>query len=183
MAVSADSPVLIVSGPPGVGKTTAARLLAAGGPSPTAHLEADAFFHFIRSGYVEPWKPESKEQNEAVMRVAARAAAGYAAAGYLTIVEGVFIPGWFLEPVRDVLRGEGHDVAFAVLRAPLEVCLGRVQAREGDPPIDRAAIEQIWRSFAEMGEFERNVLEVDGQEPDEVSALLARRVSEGLLRV
>lgn len=183
MADSADSPVLILSGPPGVGKTTTARLLAAGGSSPSAHLEADTFFHFIRSGYVEPWKPESREQNEVVMRVAARAAAGYASAGYLTVVEGIFIPGWFLEPVRDVLREEGHDVAFAVLRAPLEVCLGRVQAREGDPPIDRAAIEQIWRSFADLGEFERNALEVDGREPDEIFALLARRLSEGLMRV
>jgi hypothetical protein len=26
------------------------------------HVESDCFFHFITSGYVEPWKPESHEQ-------------------------------------------------------------------------------------------------------------------------
>jgi predicted kinase len=182
MAGPADSPVLILSGPPGAGKTTVARLIA-GGPAPSVHLEADTFFHFIRTGYVEPWKSESREQNETVMRIVAAAAAGYASAGYLTIVEGIFIPGWFLEPVRDVLRDGGHEVAYAVLRAPLSVCTARVQAREGDPPIDAGAVGQVWQSFAELGELEANVLDVEGLEPQEVSALVTRRLSEGLLRV
>jgi predicted kinase len=182
MAGSADSPVLILSGPPGVGKTTVARLIAAG-PAPSVHLEVDTFFHFIQAGYVDPWKPESREQNEIVMRIVAEAAGGYASAGYLTIVEGIFIPGWFLEPVRDALRADGHEVAYTVLRAPLRLCTARVQAREGNPPIDDAAIEQIWRSFTALGEFERNVFEVEGQGAEEVSALLVRQLSAGLLRV
>jgi hypothetical protein len=53
------------------------------------------FFHFIRSGYVEPWKPESHEQNRIVMGIVANAAATYAAAGYFTIVDGIIIPPGF----------------------------------------------------------------------------------------
>ena len=79
------------------------------------HLEADAFFRFIRSGHVEPWKPESHDQNAMVMRIVARAAAGYASAGYLTIIDGVIIPGRFFEPLRDALRDEGYAVSLAVL--------------------------------------------------------------------
>jgi tRNA uridine 5-carbamoylmethylation protein Kti12 len=56
--VSSEMPVLIVTGPPGVGKTTAAGILAARSER-SVHLEADAFFRFIRSGFVEPWTPES----------------------------------------------------------------------------------------------------------------------------
>jgi predicted kinase len=177
-----ENPVLILSGPPGVGKTTVAGLIA-GRSAPAVHLEADSFFHFIRAGYVEPWKTESGEQNEIVMQIVARAAAGYASGGYFTMVEGIFIPGWFLEPVRDVLRDEGHEVAYAVLRAPLPVCAARVQAREGDPPVDGGAIEQIWRDFADLGELERNALDVGGRGAEEVSELLMQELLEGRLRV
>jgi predicted kinase len=176
-----ENSVLIVTGPPGVGKTTAAALLAARSER-AVHLESDAFFSFIRTGFVEPWKPESQDQNATVMRIVAGAAAGYASAGYGTIVDGIVIPGWFFEPLRDTLREEGHAVCYAVLRAPLEVCLARVQGREGEPPIDAGAIEQLWRSFADLAELERHVLDVDGMAPERVSDELAERLSSGSLR-
>jgi predicted kinase len=181
LSASSKYSVLIVTGPPGVGKTTAAALLAARSER-AVHLESDAFFSFIRTGFVEPWKPESQEQNATVMRIVAEAAAGYASAGYRTIVDGIVIPGWFFEPLRDTLRDEGHAVSYAVLRAPLEVCLERVQAREGEPPIDAEAIEQLWRSFGGLGDLERHVLEVDGMAPERVSDELAERLSSGSLR-
>ena len=178
----AENPILIVTGPPGVGKTTAAGILASRSTR-SVHLEADAFFHFISSGFVEPWKAESHAQNRAVMRIVGQAAAGYAAAGYFTIVEGIVIPGWFYEPLREALHDAGHAVAYAVLRAPLSVCAERVQGREGQQLSDAGAIEQLWRSFSDLGDLERNVVEADGMEPEEVSESLASRLEDGLLRV
>lgn len=171
-------PVLIVSGPPGVGKTTVAALLAERFPR-SVHLEVDSFFRFVRSGYVKPWKPESHDQNRAVMRIAAQAAAGYADAGYFTVVEGIVIPGWFYEPLRDALRVAGHRVAYAVLRAPLSVCAARAKRRDGGS--HSAAIEQLWRSFERLGEFEANALDIDGWEPREVADALERRLADGSL--
>ena len=147
------------------------------------HLEADAFFRFIRSGYVEPWKPESHAQNEVVMRAVASAVSNYAAAGYFTIVDGIVIPAWFLEPLRDALKEAGYAAAYAVLRAPLSVCMERVQGREGEPPIDSGAIEQLWRSFTDLGELERNVIDVEGRNPEEIAGLLSRRLDDGLLAI
>ncbi len=182
MATSSETPVLILTGPPGVGKTTAAELLATRSAR-GVHLQADTFFHYIRSGYVEPWKSESRVQNEVVMRIVAAAAAGYAEAGYTTIVDGIVIPAWFLVPLRDALVEAGQGVAYAVLRVPLERCLERAQNREGSPPIDAGAIEQLWRSFAELGDLERNVVEVDGQAPEQVADLVSQKLAEGRLTV
>lgn len=176
------TPVLILTGPPGAGKTTAAAALTVRFPR-SVHLESDRFFQFIRSDYVEPWRPESSEQNRVVMRIVAEAAAGYAAAGYFTVIDGIVIPGWFLEPVRDALRETGHEVALAVLRAPMAVCIERVQEREGEPSVETAALERLWRSFADIGDFEANVLELDGESCDEVSEILTRRLDEGQLRI
>ncbi len=179
MAVGED-PILILSGPPGVGKTTVAGILSARGGR-AVHLQADTFFGFIRSGYVEPWRPESHRQNQIVMGVLAAAAAGYAAAGYLTLIDGIIIPGWFLEPLREQLAEAGQRVAYAVLRAPLELCLERVRSRGGYPSLQGAAIEQLWQSFAELGEYEQNVLAVEGLDPEQVCAELTRRLETGRL--
>ena len=177
-----ETPILILTGPPGVGKTTAAEILTERWRR-AVHLESDVFFRFIRSDYVEPWKPESHEQNRVVMDIVAAAALGYARAGYRTIVEGIVIPGWFLEPLHDTLRDAGHPVAYAVLRAPLSVCSARVQSREGLPPVDLSAIAQLWESFADLGELERHVLDVDSTEPGEAADLIARGLAAGRLTV
>lgn len=156
MRPSTDTPVLILTGPPGVGKTTAAALLTER-PGPAVHLESDVFFRFIRAGFVEPWTPESDDQNRLVMGIVAEAAAGYAGAGYLTIVDGIVIPRWFLAPLRDSLNAAGRPVSYAGLRAPLSACVARVDAREGPGLADPDVIAKLWRDFAELGEFERNV--------------------------
>jgi len=171
MPPAADTPVLIVTGPPGVGKTTAAALLAERAPR-AVHLEADAFFRFIRAGHVEPWKPESHEQNRVVMGIVAAAASGYAAAGYMTIVDGIVIPGWFLEPLREGIEAAGHPAAYAVLREPLAVCVARAQDREGIQLAEPEVIEKLWRSFADLGELESCALDLDGRSPAQAADLL-----------
>ena len=118
------------------------------------------------------------------MRIVAGAAAGYAEAGYRTIVDGIVIPGWFLEPLRDALREAGHEVAYAVLSAPLEACLERVQGREGDPPVDAGAIEQLWRSFARPRRARgARARRRRPAAPSEVAELLAQRLADGRLSV
>lgn len=182
MAPIAQHPILIVTGPPGVGKTTTAEILT-GRSTRAVHLESDAFFRFIRSGYVEPWKPESHEQNQIVMQIVAEAAARYAAAGYFTIVDGIIIPGWFLEPLREALHDAGYQVAYAVLREPLSVCTARALDRGREPLANPEVVEGLWQNFADLGDLERSALDLDGRSPEEVADMLAQRLEDGLLAV
>jgi predicted kinase len=164
-------PILILTGAPGSGKTTVARLLAAKAAR-AVHLESDQFFHFIQSGYVEPWKPEAHEQNTTVMNILAGVAADYADAGYFTIIDGIVSPRWFLQPVRDSLRAAGHTVAYAVLRAPLPVCLSRARDRAPGRLSDATVIERLSREFMDLGPLEAHVIDTGAQTADAVADAL-----------
>ncbi len=159
-----------------------AHLLAARSPR-TVHLESDSFFHFIRAGYVEPWKPESHEQNTTVMRIVAAAAAGYADAGYFTIVDGIISPRWFFEPLRDALQAGGHAVAYAVLRAPLAVCVARAASRDASRLADTTVVERLWGDFAELGSLERHAVDGSGKSAENIAEEVAQRLQQGQLGV
>jgi predicted kinase/ketosteroid isomerase-like protein len=178
--VDAPDPVLILSGPPGSGKTTVAQVLAERFER-AVHLEADVFFRFIRSGQIAPWREEAHEQNTRVMQLVADAAAGYANGGYRTIVDGIVIPRWFLGPLSARLHEEGHTVAYAVLRAPLVTCLSRCQERIEHGLSEPAVIEQLWHQFSDIGELERHVIETGDRSVEEVVSELASRLRADLL--
>ena len=177
-----SDPVLILTGAPGVGKTTVARLLADRSPA-GAHLESDRFFHFIRAGYVEPWRPESHAQNTAVMHAVGSCATIYADSGYRTIIEGIISPRWFFAPLRDTLEGSGHAVAYAVLRAPLAVCMERAGSRAARPLASARVVGQLWREFAQLGALERHVLDAADRSATEIAREIELRVAEGELSV
>ncbi|EDP9171620.1 AAA family ATPase, partial [Salmonella enterica subsp. enterica serovar Braenderup] len=146
--MSAD--VIILTGPPGAGKSTTARTLAESFPR-SVHLHTDDFWHYIASGAIPPYLPESDAQNQVVMQVIQGAAFTYATGGFTTLIDGIIGP-WMLSHFRE--PGNGTDAPhlhYVVLRPAREETLRRAQARTApDALVDEEPIISLWDQFSDL---------------------------------
>jgi uncharacterized glyoxalase superfamily protein PhnB len=167
--------LVVITGPPGAGKSTVAAQLVERF-EPSALVEGDALFAFVRRGWVEPWLPESQAQNEMVIRAAAGAAGRFAQGGYATVYDGVVGP-WFL-PVFAAATGLA-ELDYVVLLPTVEQCVEQVATRADHPFSDEAATRKMHAEFAKAEVDERHVIrELDGAVEE-----IVERLGHGSLRV
>jgi adenylate kinase family enzyme len=176
--------VVILTGPPGAGKSTVADILARQSETPAVHLHTDDFYdRYIKSGYVLPWLPESQKQNEIVTGVIAGAACSYAAGGYFTLIDGIVGP-WFLAPYREAAAAKNISLHYIVLRpANADIAFARVQQRGTHGLTAEGPVRELFRQFANLDALENHAFDSGMMSAGETAAALKQKIQNGEFRL
>jgi hypothetical protein len=182
--------VLIITGPPGSGKSTTARLVAPRFDH-AACLDTDWFWTTIVKGFVPPWQPDAEVQNRGVMRAVAESAAALATSGYAVVVDGVVGP-WYLDLVTGPLIRDGIETHYLVLRPDQAEALERVAVRGREERVSghlaaaflhEEPAAHMWEQFSDLGDLERHVIDNTRLDARRTADLVWSRYCEGTDRL
>lgn len=170
--------LLVVTGPPGSGKSTVAAVLAQR-EGPSVLVGGDAFFAFLARDAIEPWLPASHRQNTVVTTAAAKATGAFVDGGFRTIYDGIVGP-WFLETFASATGLDFLD--YVILLTDVETCVERVATRAGHGFRDADATRKMHDEFSRAEVDRRHVLEVGPDTVTQVVERIERAVESGGLR-
>jgi cytidylate kinase len=175
------SSIILISGPPGAGKSAVARLLAAALDAPVAYIEGDTFWHFITKRRVGSSKLEARaHDSRIVIRAMIAAAARYAHGGYQTVLDFTIGP-WLLKLIQSALKETPLD--YVVLCPSENICAQRAAERpEGAMP-DYSEYAELHAAFCVLGEFEKHAIRSDTAGAAELAAQIRAGLGAGAYRV
>lgn len=108
------------------------------------------------------------------------AAIQFAVGGYTVVLDGTLFPGGVAGLAGWAAR-RGVSVHYAVLRPDLETCRERAQRRSTIAPHDLEAFDRLHARYADLGKYERHVVDHTGTPEVVAAAVLAAFASAALL--
>lgn len=170
--------IVIITGSPGTGKTTAASIVALRSDlEKSVHMHTDDFYHYLKKGAVPPHLPESNEQNTVVIEAFLAAAKRFVDGGYDVVVDGIIGP-WFLAPWKELAQ-ENFAVHYIILRASKEETLKRATERAKlDRKTNIELVETMWTQFNSLNEYERYVLDTTDLSVEETVSLIKETIDK-----
>jgi predicted kinase len=172
------APILIVTGPSGVGKSVVSRLVAAAIDA-SVHVRIDDFMRFAVNGWVEPWLPEATHQNRVLGGAVVAAAMEFAQGGFTVVIDGVVLPDALAE-LAQAFRHRHVPLHYAVLRCNLDTCFERATLRDSAERPDAEGFARLHARFETAGDRQRHAVEAVGS-PEEVAAAVLAAFRAGAL--
>ncbi len=185
----APAPLIVITGPPGAGKTTVAPRVAEAFERSVC-LESDWFWTTIARGFVPPWLPEADAQNRAVLRSFVASGAVLAAEGFVVVLEGIIGP-WHLPVVLPEIRRLRVEPHYFVLRPASDESFRRAVERGGEVPrfagqsplTAAGPVRHMGERFSDLGDHERFVIDNTGLDPELAATTIVERVRAGVHRL
>lgn len=168
--------VLVIAGPPGVGKTSVA--IRAAADLKAAHVEIDRLWPARTASDPAPWEERGQSRTRAVIRGGSAAAAVIAATGFIAVIDFALSPG-HLDDVLAACSQEDVSCHYVVLRASPEAVKARADSR-GLSNAETEALPMMIAEFADLGDLEDHVIETSEMTVAEVAAALVEGLERGV---
>jgi hypothetical protein len=166
--------VILLSGPPGAGKSTVAKELVTSSTGPTVCIEGDKFWSFFVKG--APGYGRTKIFRSMLWSMAA-AALPCTKGGYETILD-FSVPLWFIDPLRTRFPDMAFD--YIVIRPAAAVCAARAAARTEGAIADYTPYLDF---YADFDVAKANLIADDHISPADTAALIRKGLEAGRFRL
>jgi predicted ATPase len=147
--------VLILTGPPGAGKTTAAEALAERYDR-VAVIPVDALDEFITpTGHVQPWGPPAAwaRQRRLDIRNACSLALNFLEARFAVIIDDTIVGADELSQYVEGMSRAGVGVHLVSLMPSLAACLARNEKRDRQQRMRPDRVEAAYRAIESAGDL------------------------------
>ncbi len=158
--------VFIVSGPPGVGKSSVSSMIASSLPR-SALINGDQVYHMVLGGHKPPW--ESEEQVSLCMKNISDLAVNFLNAGMDVVIDFVIFPVEAMAIASTVLNSCNAETHYAILVADLSTIRRRDESRKEKMG---SRVEEVLREFAQEKLMDRYSIDTSSMSPEKISRLI-----------